>query len=178
MTDKRKKRTLTKQEQKQVQAQYDLDNHLDSLFEAYVLTGDIFKLSAFVRDGGDINAQNLRETIAELILTGPPKHPHGSKDEQSITFYIEVETRRLSLKPTKATRKKGLSLQETLASLKKTTKNDAIYEIIEQMVLPGNKKGELLSLEGGITKHKKGKELFVRAFGREWNCAPSSIFSP
>lgn len=169
MTNKRKKRTLTKQEQKQVQAQYDLGNHLDSLLETYVLTGDIFKLSAFVRGGGDIDRQNLRETIAKLMLTGPPKHPHGSKDEQNIAFYIGVENRWLSLKPTKATRKKGLSLQQTLASLKETTKNDAICETIEQMALPGRKKGELLSLDGGITKHKKGKELFVRAFGKEWN---------
>jgi len=128
VTDKRKKRTLTKQEQKQVQAQYDLDNHLDSLFEAYVLTGDIFKLSAFVRDGGDIDRQNLRETIAKLILTGPPKHPHGSKDEQNIAFYIEAENRRLSFKPTKTTHKKGATPQEIFSSLIKTTKNDAIYD--------------------------------------------------
>ena len=121
MTDKKTKSALIEQEK--LQAQHDLDNHLDTLWEAYVLTGDIFKLASFVRDGGNIDDHKTRKTIAELLLTGPPKKPHGSKDVENIAFYIEVENRRLSLKPTKATRKKGLSLQEKFASLETTTKN-------------------------------------------------------
>ena len=123
-----------------------------------------------MRDGGDINRQNLRETIAKLILTGPPKHPHGSKDEQNITFSIAVENRRLSFKPTKSgTSRDDLALEERLASLKKVKLEDAIEEIIEEMGLPGRVKGRLLPLEGGITKHAKGKNLFIKDFDKVWN---------
>jgi hypothetical protein len=160
---------------------------LDHLWEAYVLTGDVSKLSAFVRNGGDIdrtnlretiaernggdtNRPNLRETIAELILTGPPKKPHGSQDELNIAFYVAVESRRLSLKSSKSrTRRRDVTPKDQPSDLKKRIKDNAICEIIEEMGLPGRVEGETLSLDGGITKHAKGKTLFVRKFGKEWN---------
>ncbi len=176
MTRKKKKRPLTEREQQQAQTQYDLSNHLDSLWEKYVLTGDNAALVEYVRDGGNIDTDRnsedssdqiitLRDIVANLMETGLPNH--RSHEITDITFYLEVELIRKEWVFSNS--KADAPLNEVLASGKNHLKNEAIGLAIARMGLTGRNKEKPLSEDGGLTKYRNGKKAFKERNGYRWS---------
>jgi hypothetical protein len=136
------------------------------LWKEFVRTGDRLKLADFIIAGGEIDKYERRKTIAEVVAAKPDTNPGGSKDAINIAFYIEVEVRRLQLTPESSGEEvEKLTLQESLASLKKTTKEAAIWEVAHE----GATRGRGVGYEGGRTRYNKGKKLFLEKYGKEWN---------
>ena len=143
------------------------EDYLHGLYENFFFTGDLKELAAFVREGGDIDEYNLRENLAELIGSVKIKNPGGSKDEVNIAFYMAVEGRMLERRRksiSKVDDAKDLTLDEKFALHEKVGKTAAVEEVAAEV-----SKGLGISREGGWSRYKKGKELFILKFGRTWN---------
>jgi hypothetical protein len=140
--------------------EYDALRHdyLQGLYEKIVFTGDLDALAAFIREGGDIERIDFREIIPDLIEADPKKNPGGAQDADNIAFYIAVEARRRAMWTVR--RGGSPTFQKMLSALKKTTKEKAISEIAMDAGL---------SNDGGDYRHRQGKNLFFKRFGREWN---------
>jgi len=145
---------------------WDQEGRPQILWKDFVRTGNRLQLAEFIIAGGEIDKYERRKTIAEVVAAKPDTNPGGSKDAINIAFYIEVEVRRLQLTPESSGEEvEKLTLQESLASLKKTTKEAAIWEVAHE----GATRGRGVGYEGGRTRYNKGKKLFLEKYGKEWN---------
>ncbi|MBT4770618.1 MAG: hypothetical protein HOO00_08885 [Rhodospirillaceae bacterium] len=84
MTDAKQEASLTKYEQ------HLKEIYLDGLWEKFCLTGRPADLASFVRLGGDINGQEKRDIIADLLKATPHKNPGGAKPDENIETYLAV----------------------------------------------------------------------------------------
>jgi hypothetical protein len=60
---------------------------LDGLWDDWCQTGDIDYLRLYIRRGGDIDDQEIRDLLADLIVS---KNPGGSMPMENIRFYNHV----------------------------------------------------------------------------------------
>ena len=64
--------------------------YLDGLWEKFCLTGKPADLASYVRIGGDIDGQEKRDLVADLLETTPHKNPGGAKPDENIETYLAV----------------------------------------------------------------------------------------
>ena len=84
MTDTKQEPPLTDEER------YLKDVYLDGLWEKFCLIGKPADLARFVRFGGNIDVQERRDIIADLLEATPHKNPGGAKPEENIETYLDV----------------------------------------------------------------------------------------
>ena len=167
MSSFKEPRPLTAEEETE-QNEILYEQRFEHLMEEFFFTGDVQVLKSFINLGGDIDQYGLRETIADLISVGSAPNPGGAKDAINIAFYMAVESRMMRwVKKSKSNEDgpKDPTLQEQLLSLTKVGKTQAIAEIATEW----SEKGRGISYEGGRTRYKTGKKLFIEKYDRVWN---------
>jgi len=141
------------------------EQRLDHLLEEFFFTGDIDLLKEYVRRDGDIDLHGLRDVIADLIGAESKPNKGGSKDALNLGFFLAVEGRRRSIRRNPKITAEELAdrpLKEQLSTLKKVGKSSAIREISNEW----SSKGQGVSYEGGRSRYEKGKQLFIKKFGK------------
>ncbi len=78
MTDAKKKPPLTGEKQRLRVEQHLKEVYLDGLWEKFCLIGKPADLGMFVLLGGNIDSQERRDLIADLLDNTPHKNPGGA----------------------------------------------------------------------------------------------------
>ena len=69
---------------------FSLDTYLDSLWDAWCLFRSPNALADFVRHGGNIDKEDTRNDIADILEGVHFKNPGGAKPKEQVEFYLGV----------------------------------------------------------------------------------------